>query len=328
MGLVRSVARRYARGGEPVDDLVQVGAIGLIKAVDRFEPARGSDLRAVAVPAIEGEIRHHLRDRTQLVRTPRPVVELAARVRRAQVEIGAREGRLPTQAEIAEAVGATEEQVAEALLSRAPTVELEPESAPAAPDDFVDERALLDAGMSALSQREQRILQMRYYEDRSQVEIARELGLSQAQVSRLIRRAVDRMRAAVVEESDEAYPREEMATREVEEPQPQQQSTHSGRLLVRMPQSLHAELARVAEHEGVSLNTLITGALASSVGWRDGSVDGMTVVDAGAEHDRPAAPAPQRPRWTSIALAANLVVVVLAAAVAIVLLIVALGHGW
>jgi RNA polymerase sigma-B factor len=324
MGLVRSVARRYARGGEPVDDLVQVGAIGLIKAVDRFEPARGSDLRAVAVPAIEGEIRHHLRDRGQLVRTPRPVVELAARVRRAQVEIGAREGRLPTPAEVAEAVGASEEQVAEALQSRAPTVELEPQNSPAAPDDFADERALLEAGMSVLSKREQRILQMRYYEDRSQVEIAREIGLSQAQVSRLIRRAVDRMRAAVVDESDVAYPREEMATREVEEPQPQQ-STHSGRLLVRMPQSLHAELARVAENEGVSLNTLITGALASSVGWRDGSVDGLAVVDAGAEDDRPA---PQRPRWTSIALAANLVVVVLAAAVAIVLLVVALGHGW
>jgi RNA polymerase sigma-B factor len=221
MGLVRSVARRYARGGEPVDDLVQVGAIGLIKAVDRFEPARGGDLRAVAVPAIEGEIRHHLRDRTQLVRTPRPVVELAGRVRRAQVEIGAREGRLPTHAEVAEAVGASEEQVAEALQSRAPTVELEPENAPAAPDDFADERALLQAGMSVLSQREQRILQMRYYEDRSQVEIAREIGLSQAQVSRLIRRAVDRMRAAVVEDPGVAYPREEMATREVEGSQPE-----------------------------------------------------------------------------------------------------------
>jgi RNA polymerase sigma-B factor len=327
MGLVRSVARRYARGGEPVDDLVQVGAIGLIKAVDRFEPSRGRSLRAVAVPAIEGEIRHHLRDHTQLVRTPRPVVELAARVRRAQVTIGAREGRLPTHAELAEAVGASEQQVVEALQSRAPAVELEPEQAPAAPDDFADERALLQAGMSVLSKRERRILELRYYEDRSQVEIAQEIGLSQAQVSRLIRRAVDRMRAAVVEDGGEAYPREEeMATREVEEPQPQQQSTHSGRLLVRMPQSLHAELARVAEHEGVSLNTLITGALASSVGWRDGAVDGLSAVDAGADDGRPASS--QRPRWTSIALAANLVVVVLAAIVAIVLLVVALGHGW
>jgi RNA polymerase sigma-B factor len=326
MGLVRSVARRYARGGEPEDDLVQVGAIGLIKAVDRFEPSRGRSLRAVAVPAIEGEIRHHLRDRTQLVRTPRPVVELAARVHRAQVTIGAREGRLPTHAELAEAVGASEQEVVEALQSRVPAVELEPEQAPAAPDDFADERALLQAGMSVLSQRERRILELRYYEDRSQVEIAREIGLSQAQVSRLIKRAVDRMRAAVVEEGDEAYPREEMATREVEESQPQQQSTHSGRLLVRMPQSLHAELARVAEHEGVSLNTLITGALASSVGWRDGAVDGLSAVDASADDDRPTPS--QRPRWTSIALAANLVVVILAAIVAIVLLVVALGHGW
>jgi RNA polymerase sigma-B factor len=328
MGLVRSVARRYARGGEPVDDLVQVGAIGLIKAVDRFEPARGRDLRAVAVPAIEGEIRHHLRDRSQLVRTPRPVVELASRARRAQVAIGAREGRLATPAEVAMVVGASEEEVAAALQSRAPVVELEAANTPAAPEDLADERALLAAGMSVLSERERRIVEMRYYEDRSQVEIAREMALSQAQVSRLIRRAVDRMRAAVVEDGGEAYPREEMATREAGEPQQQQQppSTHSGRLLVRMPQSLHAELARVAEHEGVSLNTLITGALASSVGWRDGAVDGLAVVDAAAEDERPAAP--ERPRWTSIALAANLVVVVLAAIVAIVLLVVALGHGW
>ena len=318
------MARRYARGGEPVDDLVQVGAIGLIKAVDRFEPARGRDLRAVAVPAIEGEIRHHLRDRTQLVRTPRPVLELAARVRRAQVEIGAREGRLPTHAELAEAVGASEEQVTEALQSRAPAVELEPEHGPRCP-----RRPRRGAGAAA--GRHERALkaraadpQLRYYEDRSQVEIAREIGLSQAQVSRLIRRAVDRMRAAVVEDGAEAYPREEMATREVEEPQPQQ-NTHSGRLLVRMPQSLHAELARVAEHEGVSLNTLITGALASSVAWRDGAVDGLDLDEPVAQDARPAA---QRPRWTSIALAANLVVVVLAATVAIVLLVVALGHGW
>jgi RNA polymerase sigma-B factor len=327
MGLVQSVARRYARGGEPVDDLVQVGAIGLIKAVDRFEPSRGNSLRAVAVPAIEGEIRHHLRDRSQLVRTPRPVRELATRARRAQVELGAREGRLPTSAELAEAVGATEDEVVQALQARAPALPLDPEQAPAAPEDGAEDRALLEAGMSVLSKRERRILELRYYEDRSQAEIAREVGLSQAQVSRLIRRAVDRMRAVVVDGDDAAYPREEMATREAEEraPQQQQQSTHSGRLLVRMPQTLHAELARVAEREGVSLNTLITGALASAVSWREGAVEGLDVVDADAAPE----PAPsQRPRWTSIALAANLVVVVLAAIVAIVLLVVALGHGW
>ena len=319
MGLVRSVARRYARGGEPVDDLVQVGAIGLIKAVDRFEPERGNELRTVAVPAIEGEIRHHLRDRAPLVRAPRPVRELAARVRRAQVELGAREGRLPTPAELAQEVGATEADVVQALQSRAPAVPLEPEHAPVAPDDLADERALLAAGMSVLSARERRILELRYFEDRSQADIAREVGLSQAHVSRLIRRALERLRAAVVEDEAEAYPRDQMAIREVEERAPQQ-ATHSGRLLVRMPQSLHAELARVAEREGVSLNALITGALASAVGWRDGAVDGLETTDD--------TPVQRRPQWTTIALAANLVVVVLAAAVAIVLLVIAVTHGW
>jgi len=319
MGLVRSVARRYARGGEPVDDLVQVGAIGLIKAVDRFEPERGNELRTVAVPAIEGEIRHHLRDRAPLVRAPRPVRELAARVRRAQVELGAREGRLPTPAELAQEVGATEAEVVQALQSRAPAVPLEPEHAPVAPDDLADERALLAAGMSVLSARERRILELRYFEDRSQADIAREVGLSQAHVSRLIRRALERLRAAVVEDGAEAYPRDQMAIREVEERAPQQ-ATHSGRLLVRMPQSLHAELARVAEREGVSLNALITGALASAVGWRDGAVDGLETTDD--------TPVQRRPQWTTIALAANLVVVVLAAAVAIVLLVIAVTHGW
>jgi RNA polymerase sigma-B factor len=319
MGLVRSVARRYARGGEPVDDLVQVGAIGLIKAVDRFEPDRGNELRTVAVPAIEGEIRHHLRDHAPLVRAPRPVRELATRVRSAQVELGAREGRLPTPAELAQAVGATEAEVVQALQSGAPAVPLEPEHAPVAPDDLADERALLAAGMSVLSARERRILELRYFEDRSQADIAREVGLSQAHVSRLIRRALERLRAAVVEDDAEAYPRDLMAIREVEERAPQQ-ATHSGRLLVRMPQSLHAELARVAEREGVSLNALITGALASAVGWRDGAVDGLETTDE--------TPAQRRPQWITIALAANLVVVVLAAAVAIVLLVIAVTHGW
>jgi hypothetical protein len=110
-----------------------------------------------------------------------------------------------------------------------------------------------------------------------------------------------------------------MAIREVEERAPQP-ATHSGRLLVRMPQSLHAELARVAEREGVSLNAFITGALASAVGWRDGAVDGLETTEP--------EPAPRRRSWMSIALAANLVVVVLVAIVAIVLLVIAVTHGW
>jgi RNA polymerase sigma-B factor len=321
MGLVRSVARRYARKGEPVEDLVQVGAIGLIKAVDRFEPGRGPKLRALAVPAIEGEIRHHLRDRSSLVRTPRPLHELRAGARAAQAELTGRDGRPPSHAAVALAVGASEDAVAEALRAGEPAAPLDDERASAPADDLAEERALLAAGLDLLSPRERLILRMRFYEDRSQAEIAREVGLSQAHVSRLVRRATERLRAAVVDRAGEAYPRDGMAVREIEErPQP---GTHSGRLLVRMPQSLHTELARVAEREGVSLNTLITGALASSVGWRDGAVDGIGADDPDAPQ-RPRRPA----RWTGAVLAANLVVVAIAALVAIVLLVMAVRHGW
>jgi len=301
MGLVHSVARRYARrGGEPVDDLIQVGAIGLIKAVDRYEPSRGRDLRAIAVPAIEGEIRHHLRDRSQVVRTPRPLAELAARARRAQVKLGAKSGRLPTHAEVAAAVGASEQDVADALQAQAPAVALEPDRVAAAPEDHADERALLEAGMRVLSKRERRILELRYFEDRSQAEIARTVGLSQAQVSRLIGRAIERMRGAVVEGRADPAPREGRS----------QRAAPSGRLLVRMPQSLHGDLARVAEREGVSLNTLITDALAGAVGWGAGE------QEREVSRDRPGLP--------SFALIANFVVVALVALAAMALLVVAL----
>jgi RNA polymerase sigma-B factor len=328
MGLVRAVARRYARpGGEPVEDLVQVGAIGLIKAIDRFEPGRGRDLRALAVPAIEGEIRHHLRDRGSLVRTPRPVHELGARARQAEARLSARDGRQPSVAAIAVAVGAPEAAVAEALRAGEPAAQLDPDRTPAAPDALAEQRALIAAGMDMLSEREQRILRLRFFEDRSQVEIARELGLSQAHVSRLVHRALERLRSAVVEPGPEAYPR--LLPVPIEERRPT--TTHSGRLLLRMPQSLHAELARVAEREGVSLNTLISSALASAVGWRDGTVAGVNEEgdaepEPQPERAAPPEPAPSR-HWTSLALAANLVVVAIVAVVAIVLLIIAVHRG-
>jgi RNA polymerase sigma-B factor len=318
MGLVRSVARRYARAGEPVEDLVQVGAIGLIKAVDRYEPGRGPELRALAVRAIEGEIRHHLRDRSSLVRTPRPVHELGARARAAQARLTAGDGRTPTAAALARELGASERDVAEALRAGGPTAPLRAEHEPAAEDALAEDRALIEAGLELLSPRERRILRLRFYEDRSQADIAREVGLSQAHVSRLVRRALQRLRAAVVEGDGEAYPRDEMAVPEIEERA--QPGTHSGRLLVRMPQSLHTELARVAEREGVSLNTLITGALASAVGWRDGAVDG--IGDGDGDPRRP------RGRWTGAVLAANLVVVAIVALAAVVLLVMAARHGW
>ena len=151
--------------------------------------------------------------------------------------------------------------------------------------------------------------------------------MSQAQVSRLLRATLDQLRGVidgdVADAEDRAYSGQEMATPEV---QPEQRPTHSGRLLVRMPQSLHAELARAAEREGVSLNALVTGALAGAVGWRDGA-DPEERPEP--EPEQPAETAPRAPerRWLSVALAANFAIVALAAVLAIVLLVLAWQGG-
>ena len=115
MPLVRSLARRYAGRGEPVDDLVQVGAIGLIKAIDRFELERGVELSTYAVPTIVGEIRRHFRDRSWSVHVPRRMKELSLRVSRLVDELSSELGRTPTVAELAEAADVEEEDVIEAL---------------------------------------------------------------------------------------------------------------------------------------------------------------------------------------------------------------------
>jgi RNA polymerase sigma-B factor len=325
--LVASVARRYARQGEPLEDLVQAGTIGLIKAVDRFEPQRGVALATFAAPAIEGEIRHHLRDCGRLVRPPRTVGELDARLKRAERDLGARLGRSPAANELARAVGENEAAVGDALAARAAA---KPE---ALPPDLEDDRAgvgaaearvLVRRGWEVLDDRERRIMELRFFADLTQAEIAKDVGLSQAHVSRLIAEALGRLRSALGESvagpDDAAYSEREMAP----EVQAEHQPSHSGRLLVRMPQSLHAELARTAEHEGVSLNALVTSALASAVGWRSGEPAGRE--DGPEPAPMPRAKAPQR-RWSSIALVANLIVVTLTAIVAIVLLVIAFAQG-
>jgi RNA polymerase sigma factor (sigma-70 family) len=197
MPLVRSLARRYARAGEPVEDLVQVGTIGLLKAIDRFDPSRGVHLRASAGPAIEGEIRHHLR---------------AARAR-SSVPLGDADG-------------------------------------PAARPDDGDDRALVAAGLKVLTGRERRVIEMRFQDDLRQVDIAEQLGISQAQVSRIIQRALARMREALDGEAPRAAA-----------PARRENGTHSGRLLLRMDPALHSRLARAAERESTSLNAYITARL-------------------------------------------------------------------
>jgi RNA polymerase sigma-B factor len=326
--LVSSLARRYVRRGEPFEDLVQAGTVGLIKAVDRFDPDRGVAFSTYAVPVIEGEIRHHLRDAGSLVRVPRPVSELGARLGRAESDLTARLGRAPSTDDLAGAMGGPVAAVDDALSARAAG---RPETLPAeVEDDGADlatseARMLLRRGWKDLGERERRILELRFFGDLTQGQIAKEVGLSQAHVSRLIADALERLRSAlgdpVAGARAAAYSGPEMASAETAE----KGSGHSGRVLVRMPQSLHADLVRTAEREGVSLNALITSALASAVGWRN---DDAAAPPATGEPtpETPAASAPPR-RWSSVALVANIVVILLAAVVALALLVAALTQG-
>jgi RNA polymerase sigma-B factor len=282
--LVRAIARRYADRGEPFDELVQAGSVGLIKAVDRFDPARGASLATFASALVEGEIRHHLRDQ-----------------RRHSMR----------------AVEAPLEDVSEGGAEDAERAEA---------------RMLLAGGWRMLSARERRLLELRYFEDRTQAQIAGELELSQAQVSRLLRATLDRLRTRLGQDvaagAGRAYSGPEMAEQATQHGQPQ---SHSGRLLVRMPPSLHSELARAAEREGVSLNTLVTGALAGAVGWRDGRAEpAAPIVAREPGEDVPAAagaPPDRRRTLLSVALAANFAIVAIAAILAIALLVVAFQGG-
>ena len=266
--LVRSIAQRYAHRGEPLEDLVQAGTIGLIKAVDRFDPDRHPDVAALARPSIEGEIRHHLRDAGPGPRVSRPDRELAARLAVLRRELTASRGRAPTVAELAVAAGVDEDRAAHALaaLDAARPLALaadhgeEPSGAGRADDtEAAEARVLLEAGWSMLDERERRMLELRYREDRSQSEIARELGLSQAHVSRLLRATLERLRATV--DPAAAAATDAPATVGGDG----QGDRRSGRLLLRLPRSLHADLVATAEREGVSLNAYISGTLAAAV---------------------------------------------------------------
>ncbi|MDX6703970.1 MAG: polymerase sigma-B factor [Baekduia sp.] len=312
--LVRSIAQRYVRHGEPLEDLVQAGTVGLIKAVDRFDPGRHRDLAALARPSIEGEIRHHLRDGGGGPHVPRTDRELAARVGAVSTELTARLHRPPTRPELAAAAGVDEARVVRALqaqgAARAVSLdERDGERTPArrAEAEAAEARVLLETGWERLDERERRLLELRYREDRSQSEIAAELGLSQAHVSRLLRAALDRLRAAV--DPPEAAAGDGSAqigpAPALSDPSA---DARSGRLLLRLPRTLHRDLAAEAEREGIPLNTFIAGTLAAAVGWQD--PDGA-----------PAAPS-RRGRPTRL-LVVNAIVIALAALAGVALLLAA-----
>ena len=380
MPLVGSVAKRYARGGDDYEDLVQVGSIGLIKAIDRFDLNRGSELASFAVPTISGEIKRHLRDRGETVRLPRGLAELRGRVGGAREDLTARLGREPSAAELASEVGADEDAVASVLSALRGVASTQPDpelpAASAAPEDRL---ALMEA-FDVLDERERRIIYMRFVQDLDQDEIAGELGISKRHLSRQTRAALEKLRrgleggpvqtaqpkmarmesvtpyldrpyhivlvrnddgwVAQVEElpgceakaetADEATQAirgamEAWITEALEQgrevPEPRGASSYSGRLMLRMPHSLHAELARAAERDEVSLNQFITSSLASVVGWRrmNGEVPAEPVPEP-VEH---AAPAHGRRRL----LLLNAVLLGIVGIAAVVLLVVALTQG-
>jgi RNA polymerase sigma-B factor len=216
MPLVRALAARYAGRGEALEDLVQVGSIGLIKAVDRFDIDRGVDISSYAVPTIVGEIRRHFRDKAWAMHVPRRLKELSVRLSRVLDELTNELGRSPTIAELAAAVGEEEEDVIDALDStnaystrslQAPFEE--------GGDDFladklgtedsgygeVEDSALVATGLSALDERERQIVELRFFEEMTQSQIAAEIGISQMHVSRLLRRALATMRGRIDEVS-------------------------------------------------------------------------------------------------------------------------------
>jgi RNA polymerase sigma-B factor len=208
--LARYSASRYTRSHEPFDDLLQVATIGLLKAIDRYEPRRGLEFSSYALPTMSGELRRHFRDRGWNVRPPRDLQEQALAVERATGDLIAGLGRGPTVAEIAGHTGLGEEAVfeaREALASRS-AVSF---SLPVAGDDGLElgdslgtsdpgfdeaeDRATVDGLLRHLSRREREIVRLRFDEDLTQVEIGARLSLSQMHISRLLRNALAKLRA-------------------------------------------------------------------------------------------------------------------------------------
>jgi RNA polymerase sigma-B factor len=208
--LVRALARRYAGRGESLDDIEQVGAIGLIKAIDRFDSTRDVALTTYATPNVVGEIKRHFRDKGWAIRIPRGLQELNAKMSSTIERLTLELGRSPSIAEIAKRLESTPEQVLEAMeagSAYAPVSlsagtgeegELDPmETIGTEDDNFerTEERASLEPALEMLPHREREILRMRFEEGLTQTQIADKIGVSQMHVSRLIRKSLARMRA-------------------------------------------------------------------------------------------------------------------------------------
>ena len=338
MPLVESLAHRHDKSGAEHDDLVQAGSIGLLNAIERFDPKRGEEFVAFAVPTVAGEIKRHIRDRAAVVRLPRRLHEATLRLPQARNDLTARLGRAPSPAELASEVGVTPDDLARLESSIARASEDMPAETDTTELDASESRLLLAGAFRTLDETDRRILYLRFVGERSRREVADELGISQSALARRTSAALSKLRtelegrtsehAAAVPDRAPVAPvapvepvepvSENAAEPEVEAPAPSSKarSGHSGRLMLRMPQSLHAELAKAAEHEDVSLNQFITNTLAASLSWHTTEEEPAPEGDSGPS-----------PRWLPAAILTNIVVVVIAGVIALVLLVVALQQG-
>ena len=331
MPLVEALAHRHDRRGAEHDDLVQAGSIGLLNAIERFDTKRGEEFVAFAVPTVAGEIKRHLRDRASTVRLPRRLHEAGQRLPAAREDLTARLARPPSPDELAAELGITHQD-----LGRLQAAIARPADSADEPDvsglDASDARLALSGAFRTLDDTDRTILYMRFVEERSRRDVATQLGISQSSLARRADAALAKLRAELEGRAFEEAPAAAVAAPasgsqvvridrgpadpENAEPAPvRSRGGHSGRLMLRMPQSLHAELAEAAERDEISLNQFITNTLAASVGWH---------VE-GAEMTR--SQEPPSPSWLPAALVTNIVVVVIAGLVALALLIVALTQA-
>lgn len=211
MPLARRMASRYAGVSEPYDDLLQVASLGLLNAVDRFDPGRGTPFAGYAKPTIHGELKRYFRDKVWTVRVPRSVHDRMAEVERATEKLTLELGRPPSVEELAEQVGTDAAEVLEVLEAQhnrkplsldAPPVGEDPDDASGAewvgrPDgnfDLVEDRLTMESVLPVLGDREREVLRLRFAEELPQTEIALRIGCSQMHVSRLLRRSLDKLR--------------------------------------------------------------------------------------------------------------------------------------
>jgi len=219
--LVSSIARKYSKNGTIHDDLVQVGMIGLMAAVRRYDSTFGKSFESFAVPTIIGEIKRFIRDKTWSVHVPRRIKELGPKIRKAVEELTTEEQKSPSVSEIAAHIGVSQEQILETMemsqsykaLSVDKKIEADSDGSTVSILDLIgnsedgyentDQKLLLEKILPVLTEREQQILKFTYFENLSQKETGEKLDISQMHVSRLQRRALRKLREAIQEDSSE-----------------------------------------------------------------------------------------------------------------------------